>query len=376
MNRRHWLALAGIPLSAWLLRRAPTSSTDSPITAVLAERDLDPEFDRARERRTFAFPRDHGPHPTYRHEWWYFTGNLGSEAGAAFGFQLTFFRFAVAAQARTVESAWSSPQILLGHFALTDLKAQRFMQFERISREALGIAGASLKPPAVWINDWRSALTAPVRHGWQLRAAEDGCALRLDVASNASPVLQGDDGLSQKGSDLGNASYYYSVPYLTAVGDVQIGAVKHKVQGRAWLDREWGTSALAPDQVGWDWFGLQFDDGSSLMFYCLRLRTGARDPHSAGTWVGADGRVHKLDAASTKIAITREWTSPITGIAYPARWRIGIASLDVKIEVIPRLADQEWRGRFRYWEGAVTVTGSRGSSPLAGFGYVELAGYA
>ena len=134
MNRRHWLALAGIPFGAWLLRRAPTSRTDSPITAILAERDLDLEFERARERRTFEFPRDHGPHPTTRHEWWYFTGNLGSETGDAFGFQLTFFRFAVAAHARAVESAWNSPQILLGHFALTDLKAQRFMPFERLSR--------------------------------------------------------------------------------------------------------------------------------------------------------------------------------------------------------------------------------------------------
>ena len=375
MNRRHWLGLAGIPLGAWLLRRAPLSRTDSPITAILAERDLDLEFERARERRTFEFPRDHGPHPTYRHEWWYFTGNLDSEAGDAFGFQLTFFRFAVAAHARAVESAWNSPQILLGHFALTDLKAQRFMPFERMSREALGIAGASLTPPAVWINDWRIALTAPVRHGWQLRAAEAGCALRLDVTSNASPVLQGDDGLSQKGSDLGNASYYYSLPCLMAVGDVQIGAANHKVQGRAWLDREWGTSALAPDQMGWDWFGLQFDDGSSLMFYCLRLRTGARDPRSAGTWVGADGCVYKLDAASTTIAITREWTSPITRITFPAHWQMGIAALDVKIEVTPRLADQEWRGRFRYWEGAVKVAGTRGSTPLAGFGYVELTGY-
>jgi predicted secreted hydrolase len=334
-------------------------------------------FAEALAPRAFAFPRDHGPHPEFRQEWWYLTGNLEAPGGERFGFELTFFRFALAPPAAGAEadrSAWRTREICMAHFAISDLKAQRFRFAQKLSRAALGLAGAQGAPLRVWIDDW-TLDEAPSQAGWQLRAAQPGYALELELRALTPPVLNGEAGLSRKSGVPGSASYYYSIPRLEARGRLLRDGQPLAVQGLAWLDREWGSGNLGPNQAGWDWFALQLDDGTALMFYALRRRGGDRDPHSAGTWVESSGEPHPLASAAVQTEVTDHWTSS-DGVRYPAGWHIRVAALALDVAVRPVLADQELKTAPRYWEGAVDVNGERAGRALRGRGYVELVGYA
>ena len=235
------------------------------------------------------FPADHGPHPDYQTEWWYYTGNLESEDGQHFGYQLTFFRRALAPPSlrTTRDSAWAADQVYMGHLALTVVDGRRYQAFERFSRGAAGLAGAQASPYAVWLEDWRVEEVAPgtVR----LQATQEGWALDLLLSDRKGPTLQGDQGYSPKGPQAGNASYYYSLTRLESSGTVQVPGAAYAVDGWSWMDHEWSTSALAADQVGWDWFSLQLDDGSELMVFQLRKEDGSIDPFSSGTFVAPDG---------------------------------------------------------------------------------------
>jgi predicted secreted hydrolase len=182
--------------------------------------------------------------------------------------------------------------------------------------------------------------------------------------------LQGDRGLSRKGPEPGNASLYYSFTRMPARGTVRMAGHTLEVSGEAWMDREWSTSALGEGVEGWDWFALQLDDGRELMVYLLRRRDGTIDPFSAGTLVAADGTARRLAAKDVQVETLTHWTSPHSGVRYPARWRLSVPSAELRLELEPRLADQELRVGTRYWEGAVGVAGSSG-----GRGYVELVGY-
>lgn len=324
-------------------------------------------FAQALEPRTFVFPRDHGPHPEFRHEWWYVTGNLDAEGGQRFGFELTFFRYALAPEVKG-RSRWRTSQIYFAHFAVTDVGRERFHFAQRYARGALGLGGAQAVPLRVGIESWSIAESSD-GETWQLRAGDDDYRLALDLRATRPPVLNGDRGLSRKSTDRGAASYYYSMPRLQARGHVARGLKTHAVSGLAWLDREWGSGALGRNQEGWDWFALQLDDGSSLMFYALRTR-GSRDALSAGTWIGSDGRTRPLHNDDVLIEVRDHWYSPRGG-RYPARWRLRVLSLALDLDVRPVLADQELDTDPRYWEGAVDVKGSR-----TGSGYVELVGYA
>ena len=349
-------------------RHAP-ENTDSAIAALSANSDT-AGFSRAEQPRAFEFPRDHAAHPDFRSEWWYFTGHLRDERGRPYGFQLTLFRFELAAERTSSVSAWRTPTVLLGHFALTDIAGGKFHAFERMSRALPSVAGTALSPPAVWLDEWR--IEQHGDHDWRLSAQQDGIALNLDLSAASAVVLQGEAGLSRKSAAAGNASYYYSMPRLRAAGTLSLADGKHAVEGEAWLDREWSTSALAREQAGWDWFALQLADGGSLMFYRLRQRDGSSDAYSAGTYVDADGQVHALGARDVTISARDHWTSPHSGRVYPHGWRLEVPSAKLTLDLAPRLADQEWRGRFRYWEGAVTVSRD---GQAAGLGYVELTGY-
>src|SRR3984893_14403040 len=249
-------------------------------------------FARALAPRAFSFPGDLGPHPDFRTEWWYYTGNLESAAGRHFGFQLTFFRTALAPPAQgdaAPGSAWSTRQLYLAHFAVTDTAGRRFHAWSHLERAALGLAGARAHPFRVWLDDCSAESDAPDGLPVRLRAAEGSVAIDLTLASDRPVVLQGDRGLSRKGPEPGNASYYYSRTRMTARGTVRAGAEAVPVAGLAWMDREWSTSALGPDLVGWDWIALQLDDGRDVMVYRPRPRGGGADPHSAGTLIAADG---------------------------------------------------------------------------------------
>lgn len=334
----------------------------------------DEGYARALAPRLFVFPDDHGPHPEFKTEWWYFTGNLENEAGRRFGYQLTFFRIALSPTPVPRASAWGADQLYMGHFALSDLDGGRFFAEERLGRAALGLAGAQAAPFRVWLEDWQASgptHTFPLR----LQAAGAEVALDLRLDEGKPLVLQGEAGLSRKSAAVGNASYYYSFTRLPTSGRLRIGAQSFAVRGDSWLDREWSTSALAPDQQGWDWFALQFDDGRELMFYQLRLKNGGRDPASKGILVEADGQSRLLRDEEVELEVLEHWRSPRGGI-YPARWRLRVPREDLDLRVTPLLADQELAVSIRYWEGAVGVTGSRAGRPLSGRGYVELTGYA
>lgn len=351
----------------------------------------DDGFVRALEPRTFEFPRDHGPHPEFRHEWWYVTGNLDSATGERFGFELTIFRVGLVPPTgsaggvgspgadgarspgaandgadRQAKSAWRTREIYAAHFAITDVARGIFKFSDRYSRGgALGLAGAQAEPFKVWLDDWELSST--------LHARGQGYELTLDVGPLGEPVLNGDHGLSRKSSQPGAASYYYSIPRITVHGKVSRAGVGSEVHGLAWLDREWGSGSLGAKEQGWDWFALQLQDGSALMFYSLRNRDGSRDPNSAGTWVDAGGHARPLTADQVLIDVSDHWKSPRGG-SYPSRWRVRVPTVGLDVEARPVLADQELGTQPRYWEGAVDLRGAR-SGQAAGRGYVELVGY-
>lgn len=388
------VAIAGVVVAGYALRpRADGRASRPDVRATLAVRDAlgareVTGFSRAYGPRPLAFPRDHGPHPDFRTEWWYYTGNLATAAGRHVGFQLTFFRTALAPPDGLVPvaggSAWRASQLYLAHFALTDTAGRRFYADSRLSREALGLAGARVQPFHVWVEDWsaeerggaggqetRDAGALPVH----LRAAQRDVAIDLVLDPGKPATLQGERGWSAKGPEPGNASYYYSFTRLPAHGTVRIGPESLAVSGLAWMDREWSTSALGPQLAGWDWFALQLDDGRDVMIYRLRRRDGSAAPESAGTIVAVDGDTQSLTAADVAIDVLDHWTSPASGVRYPARWRLAIARADLALAIAPRLADQELIVGTRYWEGAVGVGGTAAGRPIGGRGYVELVGY-
>ena len=344
-------------------------------------------YAQAIDSRRFTFPADHGPHPEFRNEWWYVTGNLDSDTGRRFGFELTIFRFSLTPQAvdaSTSNSAWRSNQVYIGHFALTDAAKRQFHVAQRFSRGSLGLAGAVAQPFRVWLDDWsitgtRSSgpVVAEYKFGlpWKLQAGDGEISLNLTLTPRKAPVLNGVDGLSQKAAAEGNASYYYSITRLRTDGTIRIGDEELLVSGLSWLDREWGSSALSAEQQGWDWYALQLSDGSDLMFYNLRRNDGSQDIHSAGTLTMADGSSVYLSGEDLEIEVLDTWNSPHGG-QYPMAWQITAPLHELNLRVDPVLDAQELITTVRYWEGAVDVTGTRGESPIAGRGYVELTGYA
>lgn len=360
---------AAVAVGLWPRPRAPIQATVAVREALAEDRG---GFARALAPRPLSFPEDHGSHPDFRTEWWYYTGNLKTPAGRHVGFQLTFFRVALAPAAEPRASAWATRQLYVAHFAVTDTAGRRFHAASRVSRAALKLAGADAVPFRVWVEDWSAAGEGA---STRLRASEADIALDLTVAAGKPVVLQGDRGLSRKGAEPGNASLYYSLTRMPARGVIRLGAETLEVTGEAWMDREWSTSALGTGVEGWDWFAMQLDDGRELMVYLLRRRDGTVDPFSAGTLVAVDGTAQRLDAGDVRIETLGHWTSPRSGVRYPARWRLSVPPAELRLDIEPRLADQELIVGTRYWEGAVAIAGSAAGRPIAGQGYVELVGY-
>lgn len=384
------LIACGLGLSACGGEAPPEfASAGSSRLADLLRADPEAGYALAIEARRFDFPRDHGPHPGFRNEWWYFTGNLDDSRGRRFGYELTIFRFALDAPAPPVATAseprsdWRSDEVFIGHFAITDVEAERFHVAERYARAALGLAGATETPTRVWVEDWsisrRDADDAggaeAATETWQIEARQDDIGISLSLTPLKAPVLNGADGLSQKSAEAGNASYYYSVPRLHTEGTLSVAGDVVAVSGLSWLDREWGSSGLAAYQQGWDWFALQLADGSDLMFYQLRRQDGTADRWSAGTWSPAHGEPTYLAQHEVSIEVRDFWDSPLGG-RYPMAWTLIVPVLDLDLRVDPALQAQELSTTVRYWEGAVNVTGQRNGQPVRGRGYVELTGYA
>jgi len=369
------LALAGVDawFDAWAADAASTAQeARTDVLGVLGGGDEG--FARATAPRPFRFPADHGPHPEYRSEWWYYTGNVRAGDGRRFGFQLTFFRFALTPEAAPRASAWGTNQVYMAHFAITDVAGRRFHAAERFGRGALNLAGARAAPYRVWLGDWQAnAGTTPFPVA--LQAADGGYGIDLRLEQGKPVVANGEAGLSRKSAEPGNASYYYSIPRMPVSGRITTPDGAWQVEGAAWFDREWSSSALAPDQIGWDWFALQLSDGRDLMVFRLRTRDGDADPHSAGTLVEADGSSRSLSARDFLLDELDHWASPRDATRYPSRWRVRVPSAAIDVEVTPEVADQELDLAFRYWEVASRVAGVSADAEITGRGHVELTGY-
>lgn len=330
----------------------------------------------------YQFPRDHFTHDDFRTEWWYATGQVRTAEGRRFGYQFTLFRRGVRPpeDRAPVASRWVVDHLPLGHFALTDVERQRFYFDQRLERGAFGRAGF---PPAgggetrlAWVGDWSIALQPDGL--FAIQATQSGAVLDLKLESPRPPLLNGENGVSQKSAGTGHASHYYSLTRLKTTGTVTVEGKAHAVTGLSWLDREWATNQLGPGQTGWDWLSLHLGDGSDLMLYQLRRADGTADPFSSGTLRLADGTSRHLKQPDFTLTPLpgRTWTSSKTGGTYPIGWRIGIPSGSLTLDVTALMPNQELAlDPVAYWEGAVEVSGTRGGAALTGEGYLEMTGY-
>jgi predicted secreted hydrolase len=367
------LALLFLVLSSVSCGRTAAMPSPAPTLSLLPTPAGTP-FARVTAARNFQFPQDYGPHLEYQTEWWYYTGTLQDSQAQTFGYQLTFFRRGLAPGPSPGMADLATDQIYSAHLAITDLPDREHVAFERFSRGAAGLAGASGAPYRVWLEDWSAAAVSPDGSQVHLLARQESWAIDLELQASRPVVLQGDHGVSQKGTDVGDASYYLSLTRMATQGTLSGNGRTASVSGQSWFDHEWGTSALEADEVGWDWFGLQLADGRDLMFYQIRRTDGSISPYSGGTLVAPDGHSQPLAAGDIHLEVLATWRSPQSGATYPSAWRLQAPSEGLDLEIRPRLTDQEMRLSLVYWEGAVTVSG--GSPGTAGSGYVELTGYA
>jgi predicted secreted hydrolase len=323
-------------------------------------------FARVTGPRHLTFPTDHGPHPEYQTEWWYYTGNLQSPDGRQFGYQLTFFRRGLTASAPQRTSKWATRDVYFAHFAVTDASGKRFFSKPQIARGAeIGLAGAAAAPYHVFVNNWKASGTGD---SVDLRATADSMSINFKLQAAKPMTLQGDHGYSPKSTGVGNATYYYSYTRMKTVGTLTINGVSSPVEGLSWFDHEFGTNPLGPEQIGWDWFGLHLEDGRDLMLGKVRRKDGGFD--IIGSITGVKDTVPQLYLKDVRLTTLGTWVSPHTQIRYPSRWRLEIPAAHIDITIEPLLPDQELSVGFIYWEGAVDVRGS-----VAGKGYAELTGY-
>lgn len=333
----------------------------------------------------YSFPRDHRSHPDFQTEWWYYTGHLRSVSGKNFGYQLTFFRTALLPRLVNRQSLWATRDVIFGHLALTDETDQKFYFTDRISRSALGLAGARSTPaegqPDIWIDDWAMQFKNGNGNQQSLQAfgiSADGktnFGVELTQSALKPPAIHGQNGVSQKSAGRGRASHYYSFTRLKSAGKIRIGAQEYSVVGESWFDHEFGSNQLSDQQIGWDWFSIQFDDGRELMLYQLRLKNGSIDPFSSGTWIEKNGDVRHLKRDEFQIEVRDQWQSPRSQASYPSRWKVTVPREKVVLEIAPTVSNQELDTKrstnVTYWEGSVRATGTH-----SGKGYVEMTGYA
>jgi predicted secreted hydrolase len=330
----------------------------------------------------YRFPHDHGSHNEFRTEWWYYTGHLVTDSGVEFGYELTFFRQAMDNPYVTNNpSRWAIQHLYLAHAALSEPGTHRFRYAEKISRAGIGKAGADADHLHVWIDRWSAEASSPSdHHQHHLRAASGEFSFDLLLDSDKDPIVHGDGGISRKGTEPGQASHYYSMTRLATSGTLIVDGHAQAVHGVSWMDHEFGSGRLGKDQVGWDWFSIQLDDRSELMFYLLRRADGTADPVSSGTWVLFDGSTQALSRSDVQLDVQDHWTSPVSGARYPSGWRLSVPSRHLTLSLIPTMPNQELiterSTQVTYWEGAVHVTGRLRDKPVKGQGYVELTGYA
>ena len=324
----------------------------------------------------FKFPRDNFDHPQYHAEWWYYTGNLRARDGHQFGFELTFFRLGVSPR-KAQDSIWDVRNIYMAHMAVSDLSGRRFYYHERYNRAGPGLAGIDANGALVWNGNWSAQWTGDQQ---RLQAMTGDFAFALTLTTVKPPVINGRNGVSQKGPAKGDASHYISLTRLKTAGTMRIHDRTYQVAGVSWMDHEFFTEAHDPSLTGWDWFSVQLDNDTELMLYRLRLKDGRPSPYSSGTYVDAQGRSHFLSARDFSVTPGATWSSLRTQAHYPIQWRITVPSLQLDLRLTTPLNDQELVGRNAlsptYWEGAVRLNGEEAGEKIQGFGYLEMTGYA
>jgi predicted secreted hydrolase len=314
---------------------------------------------------SLEFPKDFGSHPDHRIEWWYLTANLEDEEGVSYGAQWTLFRLAI--EPGPERAGWANQHVWMGHAAVTS--KDRHLYAETFARGGVGQAGVITEPFRAWIDSWslRSLEPSPDAGLSRLEVSASGpdFSYRFQLRSNAPLVLHGDQGYSRK-SERGQASCYFSQPFFQVEGVVTFRGATLKVRGRAWMDREWSSQPLAPDQKGWDWFSLHFDTGEKVMLFQLRHDDGKH--FRAGTWISPEGKAQPL--GPDEITIKPIAHSTVAGRRLPTRWTLQIKSRGLNIESAP-LNPQSWMGTsIPYWEGPIRFSGSH-----QGQGYLEMTGY-
>ena len=344
----------------------PLDSSSLRLGALLQEGANTQPFERAETARAFRFPEDHGAHPTFRSEWWYVTANLTAEDGRAFGVQFTIFRQALAAETAPPDNPWSSQQVYLAHFAISDVAAGEHTEAEWLSRAHPALAGADGTPPVVRVGGWRLTFD---ESGFDVAATHSDIAVALRFDATKPVVAQGDAGLSRKSP--GNASYYYSFPRLTVRGTLRSQDGQHAVTGLAWFDHEWSTSVLSDAQTGWDWFALHLRDGRDLMAFRLRRADGMRDPFDHGVIVAADGSHRGLTHEDFTLTPVR-WWADADGVRWPVAWHLDTGG--ERLVIRAAFEDQRMQTLISYWEGVVWISNEEGER--LGEGYMELTGYA
>ncbi len=369
------LAIVIIAVVIFGFSLADTGGTgDVGASTLLTAADTDVSgFAQAIEPWDWQFPLDYGEHPDFQTEWWYYTGNLATDEGRRFGFQFTIFRRAISPLDVSSDSEWRTDQIYLAHFTVSDIEDNTFYHDQRFSRGSANLAGATVDPRyRVWLEDWEVVAQNDEATLTQIIADAGDYAVELQLEQVKAPALQGVNGLSQKSSEVGNASYYYTLSRLLTEGTIRIGDETFTISGNTWKDHEFSTSALGVDAQGWDWFGLIFDDDTELMIGQIRLTDGGKDPAFGGLMIYPDGSTRKLEAGDFTISATDTWTSQHTDATYPAGWDIVINGDEpLALTITPLMSDQELTGGgIAYWEGAVRITGD-----VTGYGYAELTGY-
>ena len=338
-------------------------------------------YEYARPGYPYEFPRDHFSHADFKTEWWYYTGNLETDQGRRFGFELTFFRYAITEEGG--DSIWDIRDLYLAHLTLSDIHGGQFFQTDRLNRRGPGLAGADAKQARIWNGNWEVQWLDPksTQSTQRLKAYADDFSLELTLTPAKPPVVHGVHGVSRKATGKGRASHYISFTRLEVAGSLTLEGENFHVNGLAWMDHEFSTDSLGPGQVGWDWMSIQLDDGSELMLYRMRRNDGSADPYSSGTYIDPDGRARHLEWSQIQMTAVEgsEWKSAATGGIYPLKWEVAVSDLQIRLDCSTDLEDQEVVSERQvgpsYWEGAMNFTGEKEGRPISGAGYLEMTGY-
>lgn len=345
------------------------------VPAVRAEQ-VDSFYKKALPGYKYSFPRDHASHEAFKTEWWYYTGHLKSDDGKKYGYELTFFRSGVAPSEKAKTKSNAPSNVYLAHFAVSDINNKKFHFYEKLTRSGLSLGSASSSVLHIYNDGWRVDEAGDTM---MLSADAEKVGIKLLLSSKKPPVIHGKDGVSQKADCVGCASHYYSLSRMETKGLLFIDGKEKRVTGTSWMDHEFGSNQLTEEQVGWDWYSLQLSDNTELMLYMMRKKDGSIDKNSSGTIIGADGKAEHLNLSQFKIRSKSKWLSPQSKGNYPMNWEIEIPHKQIKLQVTPDFETQELVTKrstdVTYWEGASSITGTKGGKLITGEGYVEMTGY-